>query len=512
MTLASIPFAPRTKFRPPRLPSDILLRSRLLAQLDHPAALALIIAPAGYGKTTLAGTWLAGCRRPGAWISLGGEDNVLPVFLHRFVTGVRCVFPTFGEEVLRLCTSQAELTAKPTTELTPELVLPILLNELDQLDQDFVLVLDDYHLIGDSSIHELVWGLLAHPPRPLHLVLTARHDPPIPPRIRVQGAVTELRARDLSFTAAETSEFLRQFVEQPLDAQAIAELVRQSEGWAACLRLVALCLRQRQDVASLQDVLRSCGGSLLGYLDAEVIDLLPADVQLFLARTSILSQLNAALCDAVIGDSLPAIDSLSTLRMLEQAGTFVTALDAERQWFEYHGLFRTLLQHKLHKTHEPAEIDVLHQRATAWCELHTLHEDTSPHARAGGDQPSTVAPLAHPRPLLPGILGVQQPERRRSFFARASELPAVAPAPSERNIRSVLTYREMDVLLLLHQRLTNKEIALSLSISPDTVRQHAVSIYRKLGVKNRRQAVLQADAMGFSAVPTPGHSLRGVSD
>ncbi|MFN8469533.1 MAG: LuxR C-terminal-related transcriptional regulator [Caldilineaceae bacterium] len=512
MTLAPIPFVPLTKFRPPRLPSDILLRSRLLARLDRPAALALIIAPAGYGKTTLAGTWLAGSSRPGAWISLDGEDSVLAVFLHRFVTGVRCVFPTFGEEILRLYASQAELTATATTELTPELVLPILLNELDQLDQDFVLVLDDYHRIADSSIHELLWGLLAHPPRPLHLVLTARHDPPIPPRIRIQGAVTELRARDLSFTAAEAGEFLRQFIEQPLDAQAIAELVQQSEGWAASLRLMALCLRQRQDVTSLRDVLRSCGRSLLGYLDAEVIDLLPADVQLFLTRTSILSQLNGALCDAVLGESLPAIDSLSTLRMLEQAGIFVTSLDAERQWFEYHGLFRTLLQHKLHKTHEPAEIDLLQQRASAWYEQHDLGENARAHAQDLGDQGVAVTLAACHRPLLSAQQEFQPPERLRSLFARAGELPAVAPTPSKHDIRGMLTYREMDVLWLLHQRLTNKEIARSLSISPDTVRQHAVSIYRKLGVKNRRQAVLQADAMGFSAVPMPGHTLMGVSD
>ncbi len=209
MTVAPVPFAPCAKFRPPRLPSDILSRTRLQERLDRPAALTLIIAPAGYGKTTLAGTWLAGCRRPGAWISLDSEDNVLAVFLHRFVTAIRCVFPTFGEEILSLCASQAELTPglKPeptprrTAGLTPESVLSILLNELDRLDQDFVLVLDDYHHVVDSSIHQLLWGLLAHPPRPLHLVLMARHDPPIPPRIRVQGAVTELRARDLGFTA-----------------------------------------------------------------------------------------------------------------------------------------------------------------------------------------------------------------------------------------------------------------------------------------------------------------------
>ena len=178
MPLAPIPFVPRAKFRPPRLPDDVLLRARLLERLDRDATLTLIIAPAGYGKTTLAGTWLARCSRPGAWISLDSEDNTLAVFLQRFVMAVRNVFPTFGDEVLSLLAAQAE----QTTELTPESLLPILLNELDQLDQDFVLVLDDYHQIVDSSIHQLLWGLLAHPPRALHLVLTARHDPPIPPR------------------------------------------------------------------------------------------------------------------------------------------------------------------------------------------------------------------------------------------------------------------------------------------------------------------------------------------
>ena len=184
------------------------------------------------------------------------------------------MFPTFGEEILSLCASRAELTPELTPEptpgrtagMTPESVLPILLNELDQLDQDFVLVLDDYHHIADSSIHQLLWGLLAHPPRPLHLVLMARHDPPIPPRIRVQGAVTELRARDLSFTVAETGEFLRQFVEQPLDAQSIAALVQQSEGWTVSLRLVALLLyaggRCRCTSASYDS---QCGTSLIDF-------------------------------------------------------------------------------------------------------------------------------------------------------------------------------------------------------------------------------------------------------
>lgn len=135
------------------------------AGVDRPQTLTLIVAPAGYGKTTLAGSWVAHCSRPTAWVSLDAEDNTLAVFVQELVMAARRVFPTFGDEILSLVAS--------TVELTPDMVLPGLLNSLDQLDRDFVLVLDDYHHIVDSSIHQLLWGLLAHPPRPLHLVLTA---------------------------------------------------------------------------------------------------------------------------------------------------------------------------------------------------------------------------------------------------------------------------------------------------------------------------------------------------
>ncbi|MFN8469601.1 MAG: LuxR C-terminal-related transcriptional regulator [Caldilineaceae bacterium] len=497
MLPALIPFVPRTKLRPPRLPHDILLRTRLLERLNRPAALTLIVAPAGYGKTTLAGSWVAHCNRPSAWVSLDDEDSTLAVFVQRLVMAVRSVFPAFGDEILSLVASPVGLA--------PEMVLPGLLNELDQLDRDFVLVLDDYHHIADSSIHQLLWGLLAHPPRPLHLVLTARHDPPIPPRIRAHGAVTELRACDLGFTTAETHEFLRQSVEQPLDAQAVAALVEQSEGWAACLRLAALFLQQRPDITSVQDLLRGSRHFLLSYLDAEVTGYLSADVQLFLARTSLLSQLNGSLCDAVIGDSLSHIDSRATLRMLEQAGIFITALDLERDWFQYHGLFRTLLQHKLHMTHEPAEIAVLNQRAGAWYAQHRRGEDARQHVLTFRDQAAAVDLVAHPPPLLPARHEIQQCDQGRSLFARAVELavssppqqPLQVPACPKRNIRNVLTFREMDVLLLLNQRLTNKEIARTLGIARDTVRQHTVNIYRKLGVQNRRQAIVEANGMGF---------------
>ncbi len=185
----------------------------------------------------------------------------------------------------------------------------------------------------------------------------------------------------------------------------------------------------------------------------------------------------------------------------------MTALDAEGEWFQYHGLFRTLLQHKLHRIHAPAEIDALHQRAATWYEQHDPCDDALQQDLTLDGQVGAVASVAGSRPLLPAPQEFQQSERWQSVFQRAVELPLVptarlpAPLPVQpaRNLLEVLTFREMDVLSLLNQRRSNKEIAHCLGISTETVRQHTVNLYRKLGVENRRQAVVRADALGFSA-------------
>ena len=179
----------------------------------------------------------------------------------------------------------------------------------------------------------------------------------------------------LSFTAAETHEFLSQFGEQPLDAQSVSLFVQQSEGWAVPMRLAAILLMQRQSDACLDAALRECQRSLLDYLEAEVIGDLPVNVQTFLTHTSILSQLNGSLCDAVIGETQPGSDSAATLRMLADAGIFVERLDDDGDRFRYHELFRTLLRRRLRRTHAPQVIDLLYQRASTWYEQHDLHDD-----------------------------------------------------------------------------------------------------------------------------------------
>ena len=480
-----IPFVPRTKLRPLRLGNDILVRTRLLDRLDCTQTLALIIAPAGYGKTTLVSTWLAQRGHPYAWLSLEDDDNAPAALLAGLVAAVRSLFPTFGADLFTLLHD-------PAGELTPALLLPPLLNALDRLERDFVLVLDDYHHLANPAIHQLIWGLLTFPPRPLRLVLTARHDPPIPPRLRSQGTVTYIRTREMSFTAAETLEFLSQFAARPLAAPAVTILNEQAEGWAVPLRLMAMLLSQRPDIPSLDEALHQCERSLLDYLDAEVIGHFPSAVQTFLARTSVLQRLHASLCDAVVGEELPDAAGAKVLPMLVEAGIFVEPLDGDGEWFRYHELFRTLLQRRLRTTHDPQAVEAMNQRAQTWFQTHGPPEDARSCARFCSDTPWAIPPQ-------PSRWVEQATSPSAQFAAALTTRPGQLPSGHDCNVRELVTFREMDVLLLLNKRLTNKEIARVLGISPDTVRQHAVNIYRKLGVENRRQAIVRASALGVFA-------------
>jgi len=482
-----IPFVPRTKLRPPRLPDDLLRRPRLIDKLQRPQTLSLVIAPAGYGKTALVSTWLEQCGFPYAWLSLEPDDNTAAAFLTGFVTALERLAPTLADELL-------QLLQEPKEEMTLLPVLPILLNTLNEFEDRFVIMLDDFHHVRNPAIHQLICGLLEHPPRALQLVLTARYDPPLPPRLRYRGDATEIRARELGFTEQEAQAFLGQFVVEPLAAQAVAGLVKQSEGWAVALRLAAALIHRRQDAAVLDKALQICERSLLDYLDSEVIGHLPNDVQTFLARTSILNVLNASLCDVVLRETPPAsngsIDCKAALRILADSGVFVEQLDETGEWFRYQELFQYLLQRRLRSTHSVEEIDRFMQRARVWQEQQAQNEAYVKSAAVEAEALFTVFPAA--RHKWDGLWAVSPAAAEPRAGQRTKSQPTAGEEASAR-----LTYREMDVLTLLCERLTNKEIAHQLGISTETVRQHSVNVYRKLGVANRRQAVVQARALGL---------------
>ena len=259
--------------------------------------LTLISAPAGFGKTTLVSAWLASCDRPVAWLSLDEGDNDPTRFLTYLVAALQTIAPNIGEGVLGVLQSPQP----PPTES----ILTALLNEIATIPDDFVLVLDDYHVIDAKPVDHALTFLLEHLPPQMHLVITTREDPQLPlARLRARGQLTELRATDLRFTPSEAAGFLNQVMGLNLSAEDITALEARTEGWIAGLQLAAISLQGHEDATSF---IKSFTGShhfVLDYLVEEVLQQQSARVQTFLLRTSILDRLCGPLCDAVLLDTI----------------------------------------------------------------------------------------------------------------------------------------------------------------------------------------------------------------
>ncbi len=379
----STPILATKLYIPPPRP-HVVSRPRLLERLNEGLhrKLILISAPAGFGKTTLVSQWLAGGARPAAWLSLDEGENDLTRFLTYLVAAVQTLAATIGAGVV-----SALLSPQPPP---PASILTALLNDLTTISDQFVLVLDDYHLLDAKAVDQALTYLVEHLPPQMHLVIVTREDPQLPlARLRARGHLTEVRAVDLRFTPSEAAAFLNQVMGLTLSAEDIAALERRTEGWIAGLQFAALSLQGQPDATSF---IRSFTGShhfVLDYLVEEVLGQQPERIQTFLLRTSILDRLCGPLCDAVLLDA--SASGQATLEYLEHANLFIVPLDNERCWYRYHQLFADLLRQRLHQSiasstgDEGKSIAELHIRASQWYEDHDLEIEAFHHAAAAHD-------------------------------------------------------------------------------------------------------------------------------
>ena len=358
------------------------LIDRLQAGLQRAPGVAVISAPAGFGKTTLVSEWIASLalvpsptrRGEIAWLSLDKDDNDLPRFLAYFIAALQTIAPTVGEATLGAM--HASRSQPPPTDV----LLTALLNDLAALG-DAVLVLDDYHVIESPSIDEALTFFVDHLPPQFRLVIASREDPPLPlARLRARGQLTELRAADLRFTSAEAADFLNQAMDLNLSAADIAALEARTEGWIAGLQLAALSMQGRSDTGSFIRAFTGSHRFVLDYLMEEVLQRQPERVRGFLLQTAILDRLNGPLCNAVTGQQ----DGKAMLEALERGNLFVIPLDDQRQWYRYHHLFAEALRTHLQEA-QPERVPELHRRASVWYEQNDLPADAIRHALAGED-------------------------------------------------------------------------------------------------------------------------------
>jgi LuxR family maltose regulon positive regulatory protein len=373
-----------TKLYIPPLRPNIVNRPRLIERLNEGLhrKLTLISAPAGFGKTTLISEWLVGRERSVAWLSLDEGDNDPIRFLMYLVAALQTIAPNIGEGVLSVLQSP-----QPPP---PDSILMTLLNDLSTFPDDFMLVLDDYHVIDAQAVDQALTYLVEHMPHHMHLVIATREDPLLPlARLRARGHLTEVRAADLRFTPTEAATFLNRVMGLTLSAHDIAALERRTEGWIAGLQLAALSLQGQQDAT---DFIASFTGShhfVLDYLLEEVLEQQPENVQAFLLRSSILDRFCGSLCDAVVLD--PTVSGQATLEYLERANLFIVPLDDKRHWYRYHHLFAELLRQRLQQSiassigDAESYVNELHIRASIWYEDHGLDIEAFQHAVAAHD-------------------------------------------------------------------------------------------------------------------------------
>jgi LuxR family maltose regulon positive regulatory protein len=392
-----------TRLAPPRLPLWLVERTRLLRDLDaiytHP--LTLVSASAGSGKTTLLSAWVVASKpqtsgaKPAqpqpavAWLSLDTLDNDPIRFWASCIASLQSSLPRLGVEALAL------LHAREAPPLST--ILVALLNEIMQLDREVILILDDFHFISEQAIHEGLLFALDHLPANLHLVLATRTDPLLPlSRLRARGQLLEIRSSDLRFTQEESTTLLLLQMGLPLSHEDVTTLHSRTEGWIAGLHLAALSLRKQQDLSGWVSDFAGSHRYLLDYVQQDVLAHLPVPLQHFLLQTSLVSRMNAALCQAITaGSSLQA--SQQMLEEAEQANLFVVPLDEQRQWYRYHDLFREALRTQLHAS-QPELVPLLHRRAARWYETQGEWREAITHALAAPDYPLAASLMEQAAP------------------------------------------------------------------------------------------------------------------
>ena len=361
-----------TKLHPPRRRRTLIARPRLshLAQRSRQRALTLVSAPAGFGKTTLVAEWLAEGEGT-AWLSLDQRDDDPVSFWTYVIASLDAAAP-------ELSSNAATLLQSPGAPLGT--VVATLINDLETAAQDLVLVLDDYHLIESTEIHESVAFLLEHLPPQIRLVIATRADPPLPlASLRASGDLLEVRAADLRFTPDEAGAYLSDAMDLALTAGDIEVLDSRTEGWIAALQLAALSMQSLADPSSFVAEFAGDDRFILDYLADEVLEHQTPEVRDFLLATSILPRLTGPLCAAVTGRD----DARAVLEDLERSNLFLVPLDDRRAWYRYHHLFGDVLRARLVDDHADL-VPELHRRASAWYAANGESFEAITQALAGG--------------------------------------------------------------------------------------------------------------------------------
>jgi LuxR family maltose regulon positive regulatory protein len=405
-----------TKLHPPIAPAPFVRRSRLDdvldAGIDRHLPLLLVSAPAGSGKSTLVGPWLAGRREPVAWLQVESSDSDPARFWSYLLDAIGQAHPDVATAV------KPVVTGSGGDDLA---VVTALVNELADLAQPLIVVVDDYHLIDNASVHRGMERLVDLCPPQVTIVLSTRIDPPFRlGRLRVRDQIAEIRADDLRFANDEAADLLGGGGSVPLERSLLDQLCGRTEGWAAGLVLAGLSLERTSDPAAFVESFKGDDHLVVDYLRDELLASVATDDLRRLLESSILEQLSGPLVDAVTGTEGGA----GWLRATARVNQLLIGLDHTGTWFRFHHLLRDLLRLEAEQTF-PERLPDLHARAAAWFEEHGDHRQAVVHRLAAGETAEAAALM---RVLGPQLLRNGQIETLRGLLEQLGDVASQSTA------------------------------------------------------------------------------------
>ena len=503
----------KTRFYLPPLRPQCVWRQPLLERLNQApgGGLTLVMAPAGYGKTTLVSQWLHACPHTFSWLSLDKSHNSPSVFWRYALAALQQIQPSLGGE--------AEQLAQDAPYRQGDLVIS-LLNDLEDLsvgsqsDQPVSLILDDFHLLQNPQLIEALNLFLDHLPAGIRVVMTSRDEPPLMlPKRRAMGQVTLFTSEDLRFSLPDSERFFNQTLQLSVASDAINRFHHDTEGWITGLQLISYSVHtaNSSEGQRLLQEPRNLDRHIADYLFDEVFKSLAPELQIFLLAAALPRRFCAGLCNALTGTH----KALQHLATLEKANLFLVPLDNCRVWFRLHDLFRQFLLQQMElpehaSSREQAEegIEWLRQaghyedgialsiRLQQWHQteaLIRLLRALSPDEALTDDATRLIQsiPLAA---YVPDHFPMLHAARVSEETNNAMTSLADGGGPGASLILAgaePLTRRELQVLTLIRQGLSNKEISDTLFISLNTLKVHIRNLYGKAGVENRTQFLLK---------------------
>jgi ATP/maltotriose-dependent transcriptional regulator MalT/DNA-binding SARP family transcriptional activator len=381
----------------PALLSRPRLTDRLLQNLAKPVT--LITANAGSGKTTLVADFVHTHARQFVWYQLDHTDADPFVFLGYITYGIRQAVPGFGEVMFSYLQQSADELARQ-----PERAVDVLLNEvLEKVEQQLILVLDDYHHLGtETAVHSVVDRLLAYLPDVMHAIIISRDVPPLAlARLRSQASLSIIDRNELLFTDEETQELFREVFDLELTPEQLTEYRERTHGWITALQLVRQVAQRHalERTASdaeayapdLMKILRQSERDIFDYFAEEVFADETPDVQSLLLRISLLDRVELDTCAGLY----PNMQCASVLPSLVRANVFITIASDERgEEYRLHPLFQSFLRRRLHSELGRAGVAAEHARCADYFLKLQMWEQALRHLLAAEDYEQAAAVIS----------------------------------------------------------------------------------------------------------------------